>query len=222
MNSRRCHYEMAFEAFLDRRGTPYVPVDDVTRFVRSRAGSKAFDYIVYPTGRSACLIEVKGRKSVAAAGLAAECRQKTWVTQADLEGLAAWQAAFGEGFRAGFVFAYWLACDGRFGVADEERFGEPGTAGAGRPIANASAGSCKPDSDCADRPVAAGVSQLPERLGAPFAFAGRAYRFWLVHMDDYLLHQRPLSPRWRTVSVPRETFRRISRPVESLWPAAPC
>lgn len=60
--------------------------------------------------------------------------------------------------------------------------------------------------------------------GAAPAFtpAGRAYRFWLVPLAEYADHHRPLSKRRATVSVPRAVFRRIRRPLESVWPAAPC
>lgn len=107
MMVRRSHYEMAFEAYLNRRGVAYVAVEDVRHFVKGGLGCKAFDYIVYPTGGPACLVDVKGRKSTTAA--AGECRQKTWVTRADVNGLLAWENLFGQGFVGAFVFAYWLA-----------------------------------------------------------------------------------------------------------------
>lgn len=107
MTVRRSHYELAFEAFLARRGTPCVVVEDVKHLAKTRTGTKIFDYIVYPAGSSACLVDVKGRKSPSGA----DCRQKTWVTRADIEGLQTWQEIFGQEYVAMFVFAYWLARD---------------------------------------------------------------------------------------------------------------
>ena len=60
MKSRRSHYELAFEAYLDRRGTAYVAVEDVHHFGAKDTGVKAFDYIVYPAGTKACLVDEKG------------------------------------------------------------------------------------------------------------------------------------------------------------------
>lgn len=102
---------MAFEAFLDRRGTPYVAVDDVRHFTRKDTGVKAFDYLVYPAGSPACLVDVKGRKSIGR-GVTAECREKNWVTRSDVTGLLTWQEVFGSEFTAAFVFAYWIAGNG--------------------------------------------------------------------------------------------------------------
>jgi len=108
MKSRRSHYEMAFEACLNRRGTPYVAIDDVRHFVKGRLGAKAFDYIVYPAGRQACLVDVKGRK-ISASAHQADARSNNWVTRADLDGLREWQDIFGAEYTAAFVFSFWLA-----------------------------------------------------------------------------------------------------------------
>lgn len=110
MNIRRSHYEMAFEAHLNRRGTPYVAVEDVRHFVKGRLGAKAFDYIVYPSGLPPCLVDVKGRK-IAASPSNADSRSKNWVTRADLTGLQTWQEVFGQDYRAVFVFSFWLASE---------------------------------------------------------------------------------------------------------------
>ena len=55
-----------------------------------------------------------------------------------------------------------------------------------------------------------------------FGFAGRRYSFWLAPVADYARHQKRLSPRWDTVSVPRDAFRDISTRLEAGWPPAPC
>ena len=179
MTVRRSHYELAFETFLDQRGTPYVAVEDVRHFARKRTGTKAFDYIVYPASGRACLVDVKGRKSTSSPG--ADCRQKNWVTRSDVSGLLIWQEVFSREYAAVFVFAYWLA--GRAG-------------GAGR--------------------------KGGDRDGSIFCFAGRRYDFWVVSVEEYAKHQKRLSKSWNTVSIPREVFRKISKRLETTWPAAPC
>lgn len=180
MSIRRSHYELAFEAYLARRGTPFVAVEDVVHFAKHKTGTKTFDYIVYPPDGRACLIDVKGRKSRLPTS-DADARQKTWVTREDIEGLLNWQDAFGSDHVSAFVFAYWLVDQDDFGPADAGKDG-----------------------------------------GRIFGFAGRQYSFWFVPVAEYVNHQKQLSKRWDTVSVPRLTFRQISRAVESVWPAAPC
>lgn len=107
MPMRRTHYEHAFQALLNTRGTPYVAVEDLRSHVIGRAGVKTFDYIVYPAGCPAQLVDVKGRKAKRP-GRGGDWRQKNWVTQADLDGLTEWQSIFGGAFESVFVFAYWL------------------------------------------------------------------------------------------------------------------
>jgi hypothetical protein len=108
MNSR-CHYEMAFERYLDERGIAYVPVEAVTAQRRGPVDAKTFDYIVYPVGGPPCLVEVKGRKA-ASRSATEECRSNNWVTIGDVHGLQTWSSVFGPDYRAAFVFCYWLAC----------------------------------------------------------------------------------------------------------------
>ncbi len=117
MTTRRSHYEMAFEAYLTRRGVAFTSVEDARPHVPGRLGLKTFDYIVYPSGGPPCLVDVKGRKSRLGTG-STDCRQKTWVTRADIEGLQAWEGVFGHEYRAMFAFAYWLADAPAGGDAD--------------------------------------------------------------------------------------------------------
>lgn len=108
MSNRRSHYEIAFERYLDLRGTPYVAVEDVRQIAKGRLGTKTFDYIVYPAGSRACLVDVKGRKTIQARDVG-DCRKKNWVTRADVEDLQSWQKLFGSEFVGVFAFGYWLA-----------------------------------------------------------------------------------------------------------------
>ena len=124
MSDRRSHYEIAFERYLDLRGTPYVAVEDVRRHAKGRLGTKSFDYIVYPPAGRACLVDVKGRKSVSAKDLS-DCRQKNWVTRADVDDLQQWEKLFGPEFVGVFAFGYWLADPPgreRLPFADEDVF----------------------------------------------------------------------------------------------------
>lgn len=176
MNVRRSHYEMAFEDYLARRGTPCVAIEDVKHFAKSRSAAKIFDYIVYPPAAHACLVDVKGRK-VVRTQQDGELQMKSWVTEGDIDGLSAWQEVFGPEYVAMFAFVYWI-------TGEEPLF--------------------------------------PPEGDQSFIFAGRRYSFWLVNLNDYLEKQQPRSKRWRTVWVPQDRFREISRRLESSWPAAPC
>lgn len=168
MISRRSHYEAAFEAYLRQRRIPYLAAEPARRRVPGHPGVKLFDYVVHADPDGRFLVDVKGRKvtrSPRSSGW------DTWVTAADLDGLTRWQAAFGDGFSAAFVFAHWLA----------------------------------------------GV-EWPTPAEA-FEFAGRAYVFGVVLLEDYLAHSRRRSPRWRTVCVPRGEFRCIVRAPREFWPS---
>lgn len=179
MTPRRSHYEMAFESYLNQRGTAYVAVEDVKHVAgKGRTGAKAFDYIIYPPGGGPCLVDVKGRK-IASRKAAEDCRTNNWVTRGDLDGLALWQEAFGADCAAMFVFAFWLA-----GLPPE--------------------------------------TQLVINGSPLFNFAGRRYSFWLAPLTDYAAGVKVRSMRWDTVSVPREQFAAISKPLEKCWLAAPC
>jgi len=68
----------------------------------------------------------------------------------------------------------------------------------------------------------AALGDTPDGMqNAGLTFGGRRYSFWLVSVEEYCRHQRQLSPRWRTVSVPRADFRRISRPIDEYWRLSP-
>ena len=103
MANRDNHYEAAFEAFLRRRGVPYVAVDEAKRALLGDGSIKSLDFIVSSSGGSRWLVDVKGRKFPSG-----ESKQywKNWSTRDDLRSLAQWERLFGEGFLGLFVFAY--------------------------------------------------------------------------------------------------------------------
>jgi hypothetical protein len=113
--ARRHHYERAFEEYVRRERIPYVSVDEARKALLPEGASlgtiapgadkqttlKSFDYVIY--GQSSnLLVDIKGRKVTGR-------RLESWVTQDDVDSLTTWQALFGEGFEAAFVFVYW--CD---------------------------------------------------------------------------------------------------------------
>jgi hypothetical protein len=107
MTRRHIHYEAAFEDYLRSRGIPYVPVDEQKRVVFAGASVKSFDFLVYPPGAPAWLADVKGRKFPYDTP-ANRRTWENWVTDEDMDGLERWEGVFGPGFKAVFVFAYWL------------------------------------------------------------------------------------------------------------------
>ena len=104
------HYEKAFEAYLRSRQIPYVAVDEAKKAIFRDARLKSFDFIVYSTGQTNWLVDIKGRRWVRRKNQRKPAWEN-WVTQDDLEGLHQWQEVFGVGFAGLLVFGYWLEAD---------------------------------------------------------------------------------------------------------------
>lgn len=102
------HYEAAFEDFVRSQSWPYLPVDESRKSVLAGAKVKSFDFIVYPPGRRAWLVDVKGRKFPYDVS-GGRRYWENWVTREDLKGLQAWETVFGEGYDPVLVFVYWLS-----------------------------------------------------------------------------------------------------------------
>ncbi len=107
MALRHVHYEAAFEDFLRSRGWPYVPVEEHRRAIFSGARVKSFDFLVYPPGKKAWLVDVKGRKFPYEHS-GGKRYWENWINREDLDGLSMWSEVFGNEFEPVFVFAYWL------------------------------------------------------------------------------------------------------------------
>jgi hypothetical protein len=58
----------------------------------------------------------------------------------------------------------------------------------------------------------------PERL---FEHRGSLYGFVAIRLTDYAARARPISPRWDTVAMPTEEFRRLAQPVDELLGLVP-
>ncbi|UCG32067.1 MAG: HYExAFE family protein [Phycisphaerales bacterium] len=102
------HYEAALEGFLKDHQTPYVALDETRRVIFAGARLKSFDFLIYPSSGAKLIVDVKGRKFPYTSG-STRRYWENWISRADLDGLTQWQSAFGEGYRAALVFAYWLS-----------------------------------------------------------------------------------------------------------------
>ena len=105
VSSRANHYEKAFADWLIDSRVPYIAVDEKKRSAFGNADIKSFDYILYPDHQHPVIAEIKGRK-YKGSNLTKLTGLQTWVTRADLEGLARWQQLMGTSYRAAFIFAY--------------------------------------------------------------------------------------------------------------------
>ncbi len=101
------HYERAVEDFLKCKSVPYLRVDQIKRSAFAGVKLKSFDLLVYPEQGENILVDVKGRKWPYRSRRTRRYWEN-WVTAEDLEGLSRWEEVFGSGFRAAFVFCYWL------------------------------------------------------------------------------------------------------------------
>ena len=107
MTRRHIHYESAFEDLLRSQGVPYVAVDEAKKPIFAGAKIKCFDFLVYGNAGAKWLTDVKGRRFPYET-VSGRRYWENWVTGEDLASLPCWQDAFGDGFQAAFVFAYWL------------------------------------------------------------------------------------------------------------------
>ncbi|MBU0718709.1 MAG: HYExAFE family protein [Planctomycetes bacterium] len=165
MVHRHIHYEAAFEDYIRSRGWPYIAVDEGKKAIFSGARIKSFDFLVYRPGKTAWLVDVKGRK-FPYAGKHGKRYWENWVTQDDLEGLHEWEGVFGDGFEPVFVFVYWVV-------------GQP---------------AFEPSSEI-------------------HVFRDEPYAMVWVSATEYAAHARTRSPKWGTLTVPTDEFRKLIRPI---------
>ena len=99
------HYERAFENWLIDNGVKYAVVDEGKRAILGKSDIKSFDFLLYPSDEQIIIVELKGRK-FKGTNLSKLAGFECWVTTEDVDGLTMWQQAFGQNYRAIFVFAY--------------------------------------------------------------------------------------------------------------------
>jgi hypothetical protein len=63
--------------------------------------------------------------------------------------------------------------------------------------------------------------ELPDDTEDLWCWRGRRYLLRAVDVADYRAHMRVRSPRWRTVALPRDDFRRLVRPVRRFTEPEP-
>ena len=118
MALRGNHYDVAFEAFLRTRRTPYVAVDEQRRALLEQQSLKSMDFIVYSQKDANLLVDVKGRRFPSGDPQSGH-RWENWATAEDVPALLKWQDVFGTDFRALLVFAYYIVSE-----AERDKFEE--------------------------------------------------------------------------------------------------
>ncbi len=118
MALRGNHYDVAFEAFLRARRTPYVAVDEQRRALLEQQSLKSMDFIVYSRNPANLLVDVKGRRFPSGDPDSGH-RWENWATAEDVPALLKWQEVFGTDFRALLVFAYHIVSE-----AEREKFND--------------------------------------------------------------------------------------------------
>jgi hypothetical protein len=103
---RSNHYEVAFEAYLQRHGLCYVAVDETRRALLGDAPVKSLDFLVFGQTGARLLVDVKGRRFPAGPPARRRRVWECWSEQADIDGLERWAELAGPGYRGLLVFAY--------------------------------------------------------------------------------------------------------------------
>lgn len=101
------HYEQAVGAYLEREQIPFTSLSQAQKACVAGVTLKSFDYLVYPHGGGRLIVDVKGRK-LSVKSWQRQRLGQCWATREDLDGLAGWEASFGQDYVGLLVFAYWL------------------------------------------------------------------------------------------------------------------
>jgi hypothetical protein len=102
---RSNHYEVAFEAYLQRHGLGYVAVDETRRALLGDGPVKSLDFIVLG-GEARLVVDVKGRRFPAGPDDRPRRVWECWSERADIDGLERWAELAGPGYRGLLVFSY--------------------------------------------------------------------------------------------------------------------
>ena len=101
---RSNHYEVAFEAYLQRHGLCYVAVDETRRALLGETRVKSLDFIVFGDEGARLVIDVKGRRFPGGKRQRPRRVWECWSTREDVEGLQRWSEL--SGYEGLLVFAY--------------------------------------------------------------------------------------------------------------------
>jgi hypothetical protein len=102
---RTNHYEVAFEAYLQRCGLCYVAVDETRRAFMGETSLKSLDFIVFGA-ESRLVVDVKGRRFPAGPPRKPRRVWECWSEREDIEGLGRWASLAGPDYRGLLVFTY--------------------------------------------------------------------------------------------------------------------
>jgi hypothetical protein len=105
---RSNHYEVAFEAYLQRHGLCYVAVDETRRALFGEESVKSLDFIVFGGTGARLLIDVKGRRFPAGPAKNPRRVWECWSFREDIDGLDRWSELAGPGYQGLLVFSYYL------------------------------------------------------------------------------------------------------------------
>lgn len=203
MTKRENHYEAAFEAYLRRRETPYVAVDETRRALWGGGSLKSLDFLVArPGGSGGWLVDVKGRRFPSGVKRPRSGRQPSSAASPLFRAGRAPAAASGGGKPTGTYWRNWSTLDDLCSLARWEQLLGRGFSGVLLFAFH----------------VIGQLAPLPaEQL---FEFRERIYGFVAVHLEHYTAHARLLSQKWNTVGLAPEEFRQLAVPADALFAAA--
>ncbi len=101
------HYEMAFDAYLRKRGVAVVPVVEARRSYLDAGEVKSPDFIALAPDGAKLVVDVKGRRFPGSGpGGKPRLVWHNWCEREDVVSLARWAERLGEGFRGVLAFVY--------------------------------------------------------------------------------------------------------------------
>ncbi|HEV3386096.1 MAG TPA: HYExAFE family protein [Gemmata sp.] len=99
------HYEVAFEAYLRKRGVATLPIVEARRSYLDDSEIKSPDFLVVGPTNTRYVVDVKGR-IFPGRGVRSHMVWESWSPRSDVDGLARWAVRFGHGFRGILAFVY--------------------------------------------------------------------------------------------------------------------
>ncbi|HEX4612185.1 MAG TPA: HYExAFE family protein [Urbifossiella sp.] len=104
--NRDNHYEVAFEAFLRRRGAAVVPVDETRRSYLDEDEIKSPDFLILGPNETRLVVDVKGRRFPGGPPDRPRKVWEQWSPREDVDDLRRWAGRLGSGFRGVLAFVY--------------------------------------------------------------------------------------------------------------------